>query len=268
MTSAADVDLSISKSATFVKVTKMSELLDYIKSENAYCQRSEVRVRLLRLLQRNIDKPFHVFTWLWQYIHRGGTQATSVDIYERKATVNLQNSAITIQSDGLVLIHPHKRDANTSTWRDSIEWALAQDDSDLRNDPTWIPEITDLCRQYIRKDSLLLASESKFGYHLDASIADVTWLQRLLQQVDLLVGCYPDGFICRNGEITPHSADFSTGYPIEYVFYDGLVGWVIQVSTTVSVKDLLRIADIHPIDLIRNADVIDRTLEMCVRCKE
>lgn len=246
----------------------MTTLKEYIDSEMAYCRRSEIRVNLLQLLQRNIDKPFHVFTWLWQYIHKGGTQVSSVDIYERKATVNVQNGAITIQSDGQVLIHPHKRDANTSTWRDSIEWALAQDDSDMRKDPTWIPEITDLCRQYIRKDSLLLASESKFGYHLDASIADVTWLQRLLQQVDLLVGCYPDGFICLNGEITPHSADFSTGYPKEYVFYDGLVGWVIQVGTTVAVKDILRITDIHPIDLIRNADVIDRTLEKCVKHKE
>ena len=114
-----------------------------------------------------------------------------------------------------------------------------------------------------------MASESKYGYHLDASIADATWLQRLLPQVDLLVSCYPDGFVCLNGAVTPNTAgSIPQGDPIEYVFYDGLVGWVIQVSTIVSVKDLLRIADIDPIDLIRNANVIDRTLEMCVRCKE
>ena len=243
-------------------------LKEFLESEDDYRTSSRVKSELLRLLERNRDTPYQTFTWMWDYITMGGTQLLCCDKYANKVTIKLRNHSVTLDHEGKVWLHPSVRDSIQTTWNESLQESLKLDDSDFKQNTKFTKELMELMMLYINQNTAVLVPQVDMMYHLNASVTDVEWFKSLLNKVDTLVKQYPYGLLYRHGQVTANLASLVSmcgTASAEYVFTDGLIGWVITVENhVIKFRDLARSDEITSLVLLRQKDVIDRVLDACI----
>lgn len=246
-------------------------LKEFIDSEDDYRTRSRIKSELLRLLERNRDTPYQVFTWMWEYISLGGTQLLCCNIYANKNTIKLRNISVTLDHEGKVWLHPSVRDAIQTTWNDSLQEALKLDDSDFKQDTKFTKELLSLMQLYINRSTAVIHSGYPLVCHVSASVTavdDLSWFQSLIVKLDTLTKQYPYGLLYRNGQVTANLeslVSMCNTAPAEYVFTDGLIGWVITVENQlIKFRDLARSDEIPSLVLLRQKEIIDRTIDGCI----
>ena len=246
-------------------------LKKFLESEDDYRTRSRVKSELLRLLERNRDMPYQTFTWMWDYITLGGTQLLCCDKYANKVTIKLRNHSVTLDHEGKVWLHPSVRDSIQTTWNESLQESLKLDDGDFKQDTKFTKELLSLMQLYINRSTAVILAEYPLVCHVDASVTavdDINWFQALIVKLDTLAKQYPYGLLYRHGQVTANLASLvsmcSTA-PAEYVFTDGLIGWVITVENQlIKFRDLARSDEISSLVLLRQKEVIDRVLDACI----
>jgi hypothetical protein len=245
-------------------------LKEFLDSEDVYRTRSRVKSELLHVLNRNRETPYQAMAWLWEYIRLGGTQVKCVNLYKDKITITLKNLSVTLDHANKVWLHPCTRDTIDTTWAESIQQSLAVDDSEFKTDSVFTKELLDLMKLYIGQNTAVILPTHDVVCHVDATVtavSDINWFKGFLVRVDTLVKQYPYGLVCQTGRVTANTQSLVTALdapPAEYVFTDGLIGWVITVENhVIHVRDLARSQEISSVVLLRQSAVIDRALDAC-----
>ena len=246
-------------------------LKEFLNSEDDYRTRSRIKTDLLHVLNRNRETPYQAVAWLWEYIRLGGTQIKCVNLYTNKITITLKNTSVSLDHEGKVWVHPSVRDAINTTWAESIQQALAVDDSEFKTDTVFTKELLSLMKLYIGQDTAVILHDHDVVRHVDVTVtavSDINWFKGFLVRVDTLVKQYPYGLVCQTGRVTANTQSLVSVLattPAGYVFTDGLIGWVITVENhVIHVRDLARSQEISSVVLLRQSAIIDRVLDTCI----